>query len=99
MRTVLRVLAYLLLVFGLPTTLFGLLVLGYSSLMRLAPRPPPPSLNEGPGLAAFFGMLFLLSGVFTSALGIIVDVTLKSSQNRTAPPAASPAWKREHERL
>ena len=94
MRTILHLVAVILLGLGAPVTALGLLALVYSGL---APAQPPPSLNEGPGLAGFFGLLFIASGLLSVTIGIVMLSVLRA----TRPPheLVSADWTRQHRRL
>ena len=95
MRTVLRLLSVMLLMFGVPVALLGAIALADSAMV--VPQPPP-SLNEGPGLARFVGSLLLLAGVVASLLGIGVHFGLQSKKGEAAANETT-EWKREHKRL
>jgi len=54
-----QILSVLALLVGAPVALLGAVAMLYA---KWAPAQPPPSLNEGPGLAAFLGLFMTIFG-------------------------------------
>jgi hypothetical protein len=90
-RTISRVISVLLLVTGLPALGLAAVALAYA---WLAPVQPPPSLNEGPGMAGVIGWILLIP----SAVAVIVGIAMHVGLNATRAPKDI-AWAREHRRL
>lgn len=90
-RTIFHVVSLLLLIVGIPATALGALAVGYG---WLAPVEPPPSLNEGPGMAWFLGWILLVP----SAVAVISGIAMRLGLDATRPPGDI-EWAREHKRL
>ena len=91
MRATFRIVSILLLVFGVPGVLLAALALFYS---WLASRPPPPGMNEGPGMAGVLGWMLLLPSAVALVVGIAMHVGLNSARSKD-----DVEWAREHRRL
>jgi hypothetical protein len=91
MRTFLRAVSVVLLVVGVPAGVLATAGLSYS---WLAPVQPPPSMNEGPGMAGLLGWMLLIP----SAVAVIVGIAMHLFLNASRPPDGI-AWTREHKRL
>jgi len=92
MRALFQILSVLFLVFGTPVALLGASALLYA---YWAPVQPPPSLNEGPGLAGFLGLFMTIGGSVTVLLGCAMLAGLRALQK----PEAELQWGRDHKRL
>jgi uncharacterized BrkB/YihY/UPF0761 family membrane protein len=90
MRTMLQVVAVLLLVVGVPATALASLALIYA---WLAPIQADPLMNEGPAMAWALGWIFLVP----SALAIVVAVAMLYRLNATRP-ATAVEWAGKHKR-
>jgi hypothetical protein len=86
MERVLRVLAGGLLLIGVGVTCFGLSLIGFA---LFTPTQPPPSLNEGHGLAWAIGLLVTMVGLLPLAVGLAIRSGLKKARRRAA--AVEPA--------
>ena len=76
MRTAFQILSVLFLVLGAPLALLGVTALLYANW---APVQPPPSLNEGPGLAGVLGLLMTIAGSGSVLLGLATLAGLRAS--------------------
>ena len=90
MRTVLQILCVVFFVVGALATLLGGAALLYA---RLAPVAPPPSLNEGPGLASLLGFFTTIVGVLSILVALAAFAGVRSLSKR------DPDWARGHKRL
>jgi hypothetical protein len=90
MRTVLQILSVVFLVVGALATLLGGVALLYA---KLAPAEPPPSLNEGPGLAGLLGFSATIFGVFSILIALAAFAGVQSLSKR------DPNFARNHKRL
>jgi NhaP-type Na+/H+ or K+/H+ antiporter len=93
-RTTFQVVAFLLLGLGVPIAVFGLLSLICS---WLTPDQPPPSLNEGQGLADLVGRGLVTLGGVCVLLGVIIVLALRT--NSAPGTTGSADWLRRHRRL
>ena len=92
MRAVFQILSVLSLVFGAAVALLGVTALLYA---KWAPVEPPPSLNEGPGLAGFLGFFMTIFG----SVSVLIGVAILASLRRWPKPDADVQWARQHKRL
>lgn len=92
MRTVFHLLSFLLLGLGALTVALGLAALVFYCM---TPPEPPPSLNEGLGLAGFLGWISLGAG----GLAFLLGAALMSALRTTRPAHETPEWARQHRRL
>jgi hypothetical protein len=63
-------------VLGVGIICFGLYLVGFS---LFAPTQPPPSLNEGRGLAWAIGLMVTFTGVVPFAIGLAIRAGLRKS--------------------
>jgi len=93
-RAILQAVSVLLLIVGVPATALAIVALTYS---WIAPVQPPPSLNEGPGMAGALGWMLLVPG----GLAVIVGLAMRRGLNATRAPdeIVDPEWARRHRRL
>jgi hypothetical protein len=91
MRTLLRAISVLLLIVGVLVGVLATVALGYS---WLAPVQPPPSLDEGPGMAALLGWILFIPSAVAVVVGIAMHLGLNASR-----PLSDIVWSREHKRL
>lgn len=92
MRVAFRILSYLLLVFGAFTTPFGLLALFFA---KAGPIHPPPSIDEGPGLASLLGWIIVTAGLVSALVGFAIRAALRAKPDAELDRE----WAREHKRL
>ncbi len=92
MRGALQILSVLLLVFGAPVALLGAAALLSA---KWAPADPPPSLNEGLGLAGLLGFFMTISG----SVSVLVGMGILTGLRRWPKPDAEVQWARQHKRL
>ena len=92
MRAVFQIVSVLSLVFGVPMALLGATALLYA---KWAPVQPPPSLNEGPGLAGFLGFFVTIFG----SVSVLVGLAMLAGLRRWPKPDAEVQWARQHKRL
>lgn len=76
-RTFFRAVSVVLLSVGLPGAGLAIVALTYSSV---APVQPPPSLNEGPGLATMVGWMLLIPSAVAVVAGVALHLRLNASQ-------------------
>jgi hypothetical protein len=67
MQKAFRIVGGGLVLLGVGTTCLGLSCVGFA---LFTPTQPPPSLNEGHGLAWFFGMMISLAGLAPLLIGL-----------------------------
>ncbi len=96
MRTALRLLSFLLLVFGVLVALLGAMGVIDSAFMANVPAPPNHQ-GEGPGLMRFVGAILFVVGIVASLLDVALHHLLKFGPSRSDPEETS-EWRREHER-
>lgn len=94
MRTIFQVASFVLIGLGVPVAGFGLLMLIYS---WLTPPQPPPSLNEGLGLAHFIGWGLFAMGSVSVMIGGAVVSALRA--NPAPGDTGNVDWRRRHRRL
>jgi hypothetical protein len=92
MRAVFQILSVLSLAFGVAVALLGVTALLYA---KWAPAQPPPSLNEGPGLAGLLGFFMTIFG----SVSVLLGVAMLAGLRRWPKPAADLQWARQHKRL
>jgi hypothetical protein len=92
MRAVFQILSVLSLVFGAAVALLGAVALLYA---KWAPAQPPPSLNEGSGLAGFLGFFMTTFG----SVSILIGLAMLAGLRRWPKPDAEVQWGRQHKRL
>lgn len=93
MRTLFHLASLALLVLGALAEAFGSFWLVWA---LCSPAQPPPSLNEGPALAAVAGSFFVLAGAASLFVGLLLLAILKAS--RPPDEVVSPEWARVHKR-
>ena len=74
MEKVLRIVGRGVLVLGVGIICVGLYLVGFS---LFAPMQPPPSLNEGPGLASAIGLMVTTAGFVPFTVGLAIRAGLK----------------------
>jgi hypothetical protein len=79
MRTAFKVVSVLLLIVGLPAMGLSILALAYA---RFSPIEPPPSMNEGPGMAGLLGLMLLVP----SSIAVVVAFAMLYGLKATRPP-------------
>jgi len=92
MRDVFQILPVVFLVGGTPSALLGASALLYA---HWAPIRPPPSLNEGPGLAEVLGVVMTIAG----SVSVLLGVSMLAGLRALPKPEARLKWIREHKRL
>jgi hypothetical protein len=92
MRGMIQILSILSLLLGAPVALLGAVAMLYA---KLAPAQPPPSLNEGPGLAGFFGFSMTIFGL----VSVLAALAMLAGLRRWPKPDAELQWARRHKRL
>jgi hypothetical protein len=90
-RAIFRAVSIVLLVVGVLAAALAMFALAVSWIV---PPQPPPSMNEGHGMANAIGWMLLIPGAVAIAVGIAVHHGL----NAAARPG-DVAWAREHRRL
>ncbi|HEX2671485.1 MAG TPA: hypothetical protein VHM25_11465 [Polyangiaceae bacterium] len=93
MRPAFKILCVLLLVIGGLTLMFGLFALFTAKLVV----QPPPSMNEGPALLGFIGLVATTVGGVLVLLGVSTRAGLRVGRQPDSEP--KPDWLREHKRL
>ena len=86
MERVLRVVAGALLLVGVGVICFGLYLIGFG---LFTPTQPPPSLNEGHGLAWAIGLMLATVGLLPFSVGLAIRSGLKKAGTRAV--AVEPA--------
>jgi hypothetical protein len=89
---VFQIVSVLALVLGAAVALLGATGLLYA---KWAPAAPPPSLNEGPGLAGLLGFSMTIFGSGSVLIGLAILAGLR----RRPRPSAEVQWARHHKRL
>ena len=79
MRRAIELAATTALVLGAAIVVLGVIGLGYAFF---APTQPPPSLNEGHGLAFALGLVTALVGVVVALVGLGIRSALRSGDSR-----------------
>jgi len=92
MRGVFQILCVLCLVFGAVVALLGATALLYA---KWAPAQPPPSLNEGTGLAGLLGFYATILG----SVSVLIGLAMLAGLRRWPKPDAEVQWARQHKRL
>lgn len=92
MRAVFQILSVLSLVFGAAVALLGATALLYA---KWVPDQPPPSLNEGPGMAGFLGFFMTIFG----SVSVLIGLAMLAGLRRWPKPDAEVRWARHHKRL
>ena len=92
MRGVIQILSVLSLLFGAAVALLGAVAMLYA---KWAPVQPPPSLNEGPGLAGFLGFFMTIVG----SVSVLTGLAMQAGLRRWPKPDAELQWARHHKRL
>jgi len=92
MRAAVQILSVLALVFGAPVALLGVAAVLSG---KWAPAQPPPSLNEGQGLAEFLGLLMAVFG----SVSVLIGVAMWAGLRRWPKSIADQQWARQHKRL
>lgn len=90
MKSFLGTVSAIIFALGIATGLLGVVMVGYGIL---APKQPPPSLNEGHGYAFVFGIVVAFIGLGVAAVGRAIDsaVTRQASPRGAAEPAVAAA--------
>lgn len=94
MRAIFRVASVLLMIAGVVAVVLALAAFLYSAV---TPTQPPPSMNEGPGMAWMIGWLLLLPGGSAVIAGIAMRIALRTT--RTPDEIVDSEWSRQHKRL
>ena len=92
MRGMIQILSVLSLLLGAPVALLGVVAMLYA---KWAPDQPPPSLNEGPGLAGFLGFFMTIFG----SVSVLAALAMLAGLRRWPTPDAELHWARRHKRL
>ena len=93
MEKALRIVENGLLLTGVGVVCFGLCLAGFS---LLAPTQPPPSLNEGHGLAWAIGLMVTLAGLVPFTIGLAIRSRRKTGGRQVAAEPAVAAAERFH---
>ena len=92
MRGLIQILSVLSLLLGAVVALLGTAAMLYA---KWAPAQPPPSLNEGPALAGFFGFFMTIAG----SVSVLTGLAMQAGLRRWPKPDAESQWARHHKRL
>ena len=92
MRAVFQIVSILSLVFGAAVALLGATALLYAKWAR---AQPPPSLNEGPGLAGLLGFFMTIFG----SVSVLIGLAMLAGLRRWQKPDVEVQWARQHKRL
>ncbi len=92
MRALFQILSVLFLVLGTPVALLGASALLYA---YWAPVQPPPSLNEGPGVAGFLGFFMTIFG----SVSVLIGLVMLGGLRRWPKPDVEVQRARQHKRL
>jgi len=92
MRGVFQILAVLSLLFGAAIALLGAAAWLYA---KWTPVDPPPSLNEGPGLAGLLGFSMTIFG----SVCVLIGIGMFAGLRRWPKSEAEAQWSSEHKRL
>jgi hypothetical protein len=91
-RGLIQILSVLSILLGTVVALLGAVAMLYA---KWAPAQPPPSLNEGPGLAGFLGFSMIIFG----SGSILAGLAMLAGLRRWPKPDAELQWARRHKRL